>query len=696
LRKPLTILYNRPFLIFLLFVFVAYLPVFLPFFHLKNDLITQNLPTRYIISESLYSGYFPWWNPYIHFGIPQYGDMNNGFWNPILWMIAKTFGYNVWTITFEEMIYILIGGWGIYKIAKELGISKGIALLTGLAYVGCGYITGHLQHFCWITGTGFFPYVLLFFVRINKNPILKNYIGSGISFSLFLSSTHPGIIIGAIYFFAFALAIILVFRKNETRKFFRSQLLLTNFLFILFCVSFSIGVITSNLDVLQHISRGNKVSLSQSLLEPTTFQSYISLLFPLAVNRSDFFATDISMRNVYIGLASLIGVFFIFHFVRKKILLAVTTVLLFFILLSAGSIFKIFFYYSLPLLGYVRLNGEFTYFVILILLFCGAFGLDFLIANKKNEESVKKSINILITISGITILICATTIIFSHSSLLFQDKIIGSNFKITIKNLLDKLTFADMMTASAIIQLLTLFFIKKNIRQPQRFFFIAIINLILNVWLALPFTGLGRASKKEMNKKIFVSPHGIYPQELQPFTKTKFLDSSLKKELQLLGAYSKKIGYPSEESYPVQLRTTKKIFEDSSLHNFINQQSYIFLSDDTIIYTKTYFDSSLIAIKKFGPGYIKAEINNSENHRFITFLQNDYPYWQTFVDKKLVPHYTSFKTFMSAPILQGNHEVEFIFDPQPIRKTIIINAIILIIGLTCLCFPRLRNFRIMK
>src|ERR1700693_1781045 len=124
MRKLKKISEDHPFLVLFIFVIIAYLPVLLPFFHLKNDLITQNLPARYFISESLYSGYFPWWNPYIHFGIPQYGDMNNGFWNPFLWITAKIFGYNIWTITFVEMFYILIGGWGIYKVLRELNILK--------------------------------------------------------------------------------------------------------------------------------------------------------------------------------------------------------------------------------------------------------------------------------------------------------------------------------------------------------------------------------------------------------------------------------------------------------------------------------------------------------------------------------------------------------------------------------------------
>ncbi|TMI85596.1 MAG: hypothetical protein E6H10_02915 [Bacteroidetes bacterium] len=320
-----------------LFLVFAYLPVFLPFFHLKNDLISQNLPTRYVISESLYSGYFPWWNPYINFGIPQYGDMNNGFWNPFMWFVAKTVGYNIWTITYEEMFYILIGGWGIYKVIRELGIEKGIAIVSAFSYMSCGYIVGHLQHFCWITGAGFFPYVFLFLLKINKSPTLKNYILGAIAVFLFVSSTHPGLVIGAAYFFLFTFIAIVVLRKNVTRRFYHPRFLLVNLIFFVLALISSIGVIISDLDVLRHISRGSKPPLSESLLEPTTLQCYLSLLFPLAVTKSSFFVTDISMRNVFIGMASLAGFIFLFQYFNKRILATAAFVMLFFIFLAFSS-----------------------------------------------------------------------------------------------------------------------------------------------------------------------------------------------------------------------------------------------------------------------------------------------------------------------------------------------------------------------
>ncbi len=166
-------LLKHPALILLLFLLLAYLPVFLPFFHLKNDLISQNLSTRFFISESLYSNTFPWWNPYINYGIPQYGDMNNGYWNPFLWLIAKVFGYSVLTITLEEMFYILVGGWGIYKLARHFKISQNISLLSSLSYMSGGYIVGHLQHSTLLLDYwhGVFPLCFTIFITIYSSTV---------------------------------------------------------------------------------------------------------------------------------------------------------------------------------------------------------------------------------------------------------------------------------------------------------------------------------------------------------------------------------------------------------------------------------------------------------------------------------------------------------------------------------------------
>jgi hypothetical protein len=691
MRKLKKISEDHPFLILFIFVVIAYLPVLLPFFHLKNDLITQNLPTRYFISESLYSEYFPWWNPYIHFGIPQYGDMNNGFWNPFLWITAKTFGYNIWTITFEEMFYILIGGWGIYKVLRELNILKGVAILVALSYMSCGYIVGHLQHFNWITGTAFFPYACLYFLKINKNPVLKNFIIGSVTVFLFVSSTHPGFIIGAGYFFIFSLLFLFIFRKTYCRDLYQSKFWLINFTFFLLSGVFSIVVIISNLDVLQHISRGNKISLPESLLAPTSFQSYLSFLFPLAVNKSSFFATDISMRNIYAGLSSVAGIIFLSKYINKKILVFALIPLLFFVLLSSGGIFKTIFYHILPLVGHVRLNGEFVFFVIVIILLLVAFSLQFFITNKNYKPLLIKSRRFLIILFSSTAILALFFLLWSHSSIVYG-KIFLPDLKVSIKNILDNLQFTDLLLINALIQLFSILLVTRKYSHSKAIIILA-CNLIVITWLTLPFTGLGMAGKKEMNKKMMVLPHGLYAQELLPLNQLKFLDSSLKKELLLLGSYTKKIGYPLEEQYPVQLNTTKKFFEDTGLHNFINKQAFIFLSEDTTIDAKTSCDSSLVVINAFGPGHLKITVNNTGYH-FLIFLQNNYPYWEVFIDGKKESRFTAYKTFVCLSLKQGVQKIEFRFNPVLIRKAMKINIAILMAGFIILLIPRLGGRRL--
>lgn len=687
MKKIASFFYNNPFLLFALFIFIVYLPVFLPFFHLKNDLINQNLPTRFVISESLYSGYFPWWNPYIHYGIPQYGDMNNGFWNPILWVIAKTVGYSVYTITLEEMVYLLIAGWGMYKLIKEL-FSKDTALVTGLAYLCCGYAVGHLQHFIWITGVAFYPYVLLYFIRANKNAIAKNFIACGISVLFFTSSTHPGLIIGASYFFLFALLFIYRFRHSVTKEFYSKNFLFKNFLLLLISCLCCIVIIVSNFELLQYISRGNKLSLAESLLSPTTLQSYISLLFPLPVHKTDFFNTDISMRNMYGGIAMLIGLIFYFKKTNRKIILFTLLPLLFFVLLASGGWFKTLAWKFLPYTGYVRMNGEFTYFVMLILFLISAAGLHSLLQKNNFKQLLITPVNWLFVLSLVAAVVSLILVFTIHSSIIYS--VIGNSGKFFIKSVFENLRFADLLFIQSIILLLSVWFIKKYKFNFTSSFFILCINLIITTWLCLPYTGLGMKSKKEMQQIINSTQKGIQKQELTAINQTKLIEPENKREYIMLSSFSKKIGNPEMEDYPVQLKSNAEFFADSSLTNFINQQAWLFLSSDTLINASTNFDSSRIKVIENGPGKIKCSINNA-GYKFLVLLQNNYPHWEVSIDDKKIIHYTAFKTFITAPIPDGNHFVEFNFNPKPVKIAFWINISVLILLAILLSVKSIRN-----
>ena len=197
---------------FLLILFVAYLPVSTFLFFIKNDAFSGYFPPKFFMSESLHAGHLPLWNPYINYGIPQYGDMSSGYWSPLTWLIAASVGYNAYTFTIEILIYILLGGIGMYKLCRFFNLQNKARLIAAAAYMCCGYYVGHLEHFNWLSGAAFLPWCVWGYLLLQQNLSAKNILQSAILFYLFISSAHPGITIGAFYFFI-ALSVFMFFKN---------------------------------------------------------------------------------------------------------------------------------------------------------------------------------------------------------------------------------------------------------------------------------------------------------------------------------------------------------------------------------------------------------------------------------------------------------------------------------------------------
>ncbi len=169
--------------LFLIIVLVlSFLPVASFLFFLKNDAFNGYFPSRFFISESLRSEHFPWWNPYINYGLPQYGDMNSGFWSPVTWLVALSSGYNAYSFTIELLFYLLVAGSGMFTLCKGFRFSGTVAAITGIAFMCSGYMVGHLQHFNWISGASFLPWCLWSFCTLQKRRSPKNIIRTALFF----------------------------------------------------------------------------------------------------------------------------------------------------------------------------------------------------------------------------------------------------------------------------------------------------------------------------------------------------------------------------------------------------------------------------------------------------------------------------------------------------------------------------------
>jgi len=388
-----------------------------------------------------------------------------------------------------------------------------------------------------------------------------------------------------------------------------------------------------------------------------------------------------------------VGLFFCFKNTNRKIIFFCLFPLLFFMLLASGGWFKTFAWHALPLTGFVRINGEFTYFVLLILFLLSSAGLYSLLQKDNYLQLLITPIKWLLIVFLSTALISLITIIITKSSFVFTSS--NTAGKYFIKSLFENLSFADLLLIQSLIGVFIVWLIKKYKFNYAASVLILCINLIITTWFCLPFTGLGMKSKKEMQELINSSPKGIQLQELTPVTKTKLITPVDKREYVMLSSFSKKIGNPEIEDYPVQLNSNAAFFNDSILTGFINQQAWLFLSSDTLVNAFTNFDSSAIKVIENGPGKIKCSIHNS-GFKFLVLLQNNYPHWQVSMDGKEVKHSTAFKTFISVPVTDGNHIIEFNFNPKPIRTVLQINIATLVLLLFLLSIKNTRNRRLFK
>ncbi|MGG9960768.1 hypothetical protein [Ferruginibacter sp. SUN106] len=630
------------------------------------------------MSESIHAGHLPLWNPYINFGIPQYGDMSSGYWSPVTWLIASTIGYNAYTLTLEVLLYILLGGIGMYTLTGLWKLDKPVRIIAGIAFMCCGYTTGHLQHFNWLSGAAFLPWCFWSYLQLLNNFSFKKAIAAALFFYMLVSSAHPGITICAVYFFAAVL--VFHFFKNKNGHSLKTRITnigKANGLLLLLLLILSTGMLAGYFDMLPYFVRGEKISLADSLSNPANLQSWISALLPFATVKNDsFYNTDPSMRNSYFSVVLLL--FFLLAIISKKDswqkFLLITGII--FALLSSGGIFKTFAYKFIPFIGYVRLNGEFRIFAILCFIIIAAIQLNKFIQNK--NESANK-IKWLILFIGSILLACAIYGMYNafstDNSIVFQFKKVLSEtgFAMKLKTLIDTISFYDTIWIQSILQLFILWAISRSLKLNKYNLLkkIVVADMILACLLNIPFTGVGKASVAQVQAVLNKSPKGIPIPALQSLLQNDTLSTAERGLVGDWSMYNKQIGTRQEVAYPIVLKNMKTYFEKglAAPNEIFTDKPFVFGSDSSL---------KSISVGAFSPNSISIH-TNADSASVIVLKQNLYPHWyyKTGNQKNTVGSFGI--NFMSAPVNKGQSEITFSFEPYFIKWSMLISLSALVL-----------------
>jgi len=345
--------------------------------------------------------------------------------------------------------------------------------------------------------------------------------------------------------------------------------------------------------------------------------------------------------------------------------------------LSFGGYFKSLIYPNLPLLQFIRTNGEYRVFSIFSFIVVSSFSLDKILKNGKSAH-----LNKILVIFAIACLIGPCLFLLTHQiGNLFQAQMGNSQGPMIdkIKWWLDHWTFNERLFINSIVLiiLLAIYFLGR-IKIHLRILVPLIISLDLLVfcWMQLPISGVQKKSAASINAYFDKLPKGIPTPSLQAIGDNLPPNHEIEKVIGCWSYYSKEPGAPTACDYPTELRTTREYFQ-SGFTAQANQHPFLFVQNH---------EAGEISLKYFAPTEILVEAKLRTGDSLI-LLQNDYLHWKLLINGKSSEINRKWFSFMSCRLNKGNSIVRFYFQ----NRNLLVVFIVSISSLALLIYLAIRE-----
>lgn len=622
--------------------------------------------------------------------------MSGGFWNPITWLISVTADYNIYTINLEALFYVLIGGLGMNKVGKLFDWPLQIRLIAATCYMCCGYFVGNLQHLNWISGAGYLPLCYYFYMQLLKKPSLQNLILNALVFSLLITSSHPGILIGSIYLFSFVTGNYLLkdFQSKKSLKeiFYRQKAIL--FLLLLLTIS-NAALIASYLELLPYTTRDSKPVVESITSNAVNARSLISFIMPFAtVKGESFYLTDIAFRNLYIGLIIIVFVIFgIACDIKKRKLDFFFLWASFFLFLSIGSALQSKIYSTLPLINYVRLPAEFRIFALFGFILYGCSALNKYILNGEGKNSIRKIIISLFFLVLAAFIFSLVRILQNSDSFLNHTSLIvnQNNFLLKAKTFIDYLSVYDTVIIQGVVVLTLLLVLLNAIRSINigSLLLIALVDVFFATIIQLPFTGYGKLSQSKIQEIVAKSPSGIPIPDMHAIMENDQGSKNIDSIVGNWSFYNKQPGTTQQALYPIVFKNEEYIFHKDSMQNIKHKPFLYFLEN-----SKEKQPGNLkntLEISYYSPNLIKFKLQTNTPGKVI--IQYKYfPYWIASINNQQAAVTQYNNAFIALPIdAAGTFIIELKYSPSPIINLFMMQTLLLLLELGLLIYLVIKN-----
>ncbi len=638
---------------------------------MKWDAMDIYLPWKNFIGESINNGMLPLWNPFMNSGFAQMGDPNT--WYPVSWVLSVLGKYNIYAIHFEYLLHLYIAGIGFYKVTQLYSMSRATRIIVAAAYMLSGFLIGNAQHTGWIISAAWFPFIYYYFVQLYRKPGYIDALKLGFCSFMMFSGGYPGIFIVAFYtifvFFIYDLFRLLIARDFKKVTRWLLPVALSAFVFFLL----SAVVLIGSLDLKSHITRGAGLVFDNSnwgvLTGSLTPKALMTFVFPYtdSFNNQDYWGTDFSLVNCYIGIIPLL--LLIFVNIQKNIsfhIRLLSIIGLLFLLTAFAQIFPFrkWLFLFLPLMDLFRFSALFRMFAIFFFLLAAGYGLDLVFTNEKTNRKFLNYLKIILVILGLVLVV----LIFHVEKWQFK-QLLGGNFSgfDKIAGIKEKILLQGFIQTGMV----ALLYLSFRYRLKNLIFFVVLIgctDLILCTQMNLYATVVHNFSARKVNSAFSDFPQDYpLPSLTLPMSKTSTdeLRGTIPYLSQNLAIYHKIPSCDGNSPYGLynQGKALKNKTYDAIINNpllflatFANKQAIV---DTNTIDRKSY---EKITITAFNPNLLKAKVE-AVKPGVLVLLQNYYPYWKATVNGKERLILETNDTFMAIPIDKGVSSVTFEFKP---------------------------------
>lgn len=668
------------------------------------DQINATFPNRFYATECIRSGFLPAWLPYQFTGIPFFTDPQSGTWYPITWIVACLHRYNFFLLNLEFISTIIIGGSGMFILAKKWTEDNSSALFSAICYSCCGIFVSNAEHLTILISAAWLPWLLwCYYQMVQKNEL--KYVAA-VALILFMMATggYPGILIITLY------VLIIIFIALLFKQAYRQKILVLIKLHVILailcagCFSILFYTFTKGLG---ESTRGSGVSLEQALIFPFSPGCFSSFFAPFAsFKNTEITKVDVSMTNGYFGLLGL--AMLLLGFLQKKDekywLVGSISLLCLFAAVGDALPVREFMFKHIPLFNSFRFPSLFRVFFIIGFLLLSAVSFKNL---KDDFAKWKKHLVIIISILIVGYISYSATLIsnpdiskidwhklffnrfyFNQASTYYQHLFIHSAIQILI-----------------LITLLAIIIRSKTQLNTRLLLLLCIFDMVVSVQLNMYGTVAGPGFLKEANERVKQSPKGFpLPDNATPIL--NYPDESFYWEFSPLAGnaltFKKIIGIGGNSPFILKRydQFIKSNLTDSVWHNppayfanttstvtsatGLNNKRDVLLSEtDAINTTGKYYPAEKddsVAFSGFGPNKMTLHTRSSGN-RLLVLLQNNVSDWKVTIDNKASSWVAANITYMAVLVPRGDHQVTFEIDH---KKELIIWLISVAFIVTCI------------